>query len=155
MKYSYRWLKELSGTKKSAEQVARLLLTHSFEVEGIEKYSAALDGVVIGQVVGLTNHPNADKLHVAQVAVGRNDTRVIVCGAPNIAEGQKVAVAVPGTVLPGGLEIQVATLRGVASNGMICSKKELGLGDDHTGILVLPEDAPVGALFAKDRKSVV
>ncbi len=149
MRYSYRWLKELSGTRKSPEQVARLLLTHSFEVEGIEKYSAALDGVVIGQVVELTNHPNADKLHVAEVTVGKNDTRVIVCGAPNIALGQKVAVAVPGTVLPHGIEIQVVTLRGVASNGMICSKKELGLGDDHSGILVLPEDAPVGALFAK------
>ena len=149
MKYSYRFLKELSGTKKSASQLARLLMVHAFEVEGIEKFSLGIDGVVIGQVVALAQHPDADKLRVAQVVVGKNDIRTIVCGASNIALGQKVAVALPGTSLPGGIEIKVAKLRGVESNGMICSSKELGLGDDHTGILVLSEDAPVGALFAK------
>ncbi len=149
MHYSYRWLKELSGTKKSAEQVARLLLTHAFEVESIEKFSHGIDGVVVGRVVALAQHPDADKLRVAQVEVGRNDIRMIVCGAPNIAEGQRVAVALPGVILPGGIKIAAVTLRGIESNGMICSKKELGLGDDHSGILVLPEDAPVGALFAK------
>ncbi len=149
MKYSYRLLKELSGTKKSPAQLARLLMVHAFEVEGIEKFSLGIDGVVIGQVMALAQHPDADKLRVAQVAVGKSDVRTIVCGAPNIAEGQKVAVALPGTILPGGIEIKVAKLRGVESNGMVCSAKELGLGDNHTGILVLPEEAPVGALFAK------
>ena len=137
MKYSYRFLKELSGTKKSAEQLARLLMTHAFEVEGIEKFSHGIEGVIIGQVVALAQHPDAIKLRVAQVEVGKGDIRTIVCGAPNIAEGQRVAVALPGVKLPGNIEIQVAKLRGIESHGMICSAKELGLGDNHAGILVL------------------
>lgn len=149
MIFSYNWLKELSGTKKSPEQLAKLLLTHAFEVENIEKFSLGLDGFTIGEVIALDQHPNADKLRVAQVRFSKKDTRQIVCGAPNIARGQKVAVALPGTKLPGGIEIGVATLRGVESNGMVCSASELGLGDDQSGILVLPDDAPVGALFAK------
>jgi len=149
MKYSYRWIKELSGTKKSAEQLARLLLTHAFEVESIQKFSLGIEGVIIGKVVGLQRHPNADKLRVAEVELSKKDTRTIVCGAPNIAQGQKVVVALPGVKLPGGIEIKVATLRGVESNGMICSEKELGLGNSHDGILVLSEDAPIGASFVK------
>ena len=149
MKFSYHWLKELSGTKKSPEQLAKLLLLHVFEVEGVEKYAHHLDGVVVGEVVKLQKHPNADTLRVVEVAVSKTDTRQIVCGAPNIALGQKVAVALPGVKLPGGIEIQVATLRGTESQGMICSAKELGLGDEHAGILVLPEDTPTGAPFAK------
>lgn len=149
MKYSYRFLKELSGTKKSPEQLAKLLMTHAFEVEGIEKFSSHLEGVVVGQVVKLEAHPNADKLRVADVIVGKKDVRQIVCGAPNIALGQKVAVALPGVKLPGGIEIKVAALRGVESRGMICSARELGFGDEHAGILVLPEDTAIGASFAK------
>lgn len=149
MKYSYHWLKELSGTKKSAEQLSKLLMTHAFEVEGIEKFEHGLEGVVAGKVVSLEKHPNADKLRVARVQLGKRDTREIVCGAPNIAQGQMVAVAVPGTKLPGGIEISEVKLRGVTSQGMICSAKELGLGDDHSGIMVLPDDTPVGALMAK------
>jgi phenylalanyl-tRNA synthetase beta chain len=141
--------------------LAKLLLTHAFEVEGIEKFHHGLDGVVVGQVVKLGKHPNADKLRVAEVAVGKKDIRQIVCGAPNIALGQKVAVALPGAKLParnashsdaggpGGIEIKAAALRGVESRGMICSARELGLGDEHAGILVLPEDTPIGASFAK------
>lgn len=149
MKYSYNWLKELSGTKKSPEQLAKLLLTHAFEVEGIERYAHHLDGVVAGRVVALEKHPNADKLRVAEVEIGKDDTRRIVCGAPNIALGQMVAVAPVGTALPGNMVIKEATIRGVLSMGMICSAQELGLGDDHTGILVLPEETPVGAPFAR------
>lgn len=149
MRYPYHWIKELSGTKKTPEQLAKLLLKHSFEVEGIEKFDHGIDGVVIGHVMALAQHPDADKLRVAQIEVGKHDVRTIVCGARNIAEGQKVAVVLPGAKLPGGIEIKVVKLRGVESNGMVCSAKELGLGDDHTGILVLPEDAPVGASFVK------
>ncbi|MEK9151280.1 MAG: phenylalanine--tRNA ligase subunit beta [Patescibacteria group bacterium] len=155
MKYSYHWLKELSGTKKSPQQLAEMLMTHSFEVEGIEKFPHGLDGIVVGKVISLKQHPNADKLRVAEVEVKKNDIRQIVCGAPNIALGQKVAVALPGVKLPaspaggpGGIEIKVAELRGVESRGMVCSARELGLGDEHTGILVLPEDTPVGVSFA-------
>lgn len=149
MKYSYHWLKELSGTKKSADQIARLLMTHAFEVEGMEKFSLGLDGVMIGHVLSVEKHPDADRLRVAQVSFGKKDVRQIVCGAPNLALGQKVAVALPGVILPGNVEIKKAVIRGIESNGMICSAAEMGLGDDHSGIMVLPEDAPVGAIFAK------
>ncbi len=161
MKYSYRILKELSGTKKSAAQVAKLLMEHAFEVEGIEKFTHGIEDVIIGRVAALAQHPNADKLQVAQVEVGKNDVRTIVCGAPNIALGQKVVVALPGTKLParnathnvaggpGGIEIKEATLRGVVSQGMICGADELGLAQEHKSILILEEDAPVGASFVK------
>ena len=149
MKYSYHWLKELSGTKKSPQQLAKLLMTHAFEVESVEAYPHHLDSIVIGQVMSLRQHPNADKLRIAEISVGKNDVREIVCGAPNIAEGQKVAVALPGTKLPGGIEIKVAELRGIQSNGMVCSAQELGLGSDHAGTLVLPVDASVGSSFVK------
>jgi len=147
MHYPYRFIKEFSGTKKSAEQLAKLLLKHSFEVEGIEKFNHGIEGVIIGHVLSVRQHPDADKLHVTEIQVGKQDIRTIVCGAPNIAEGQRVAVALPGTDLPGGIHIAVAKLRGIESSGMVCSAKELGLGDDHAGILVLPEDAPIGASF--------
>ncbi|MBP5993832.1 MAG: phenylalanine--tRNA ligase subunit beta [Candidatus Moranbacteria bacterium] len=149
MKYSYHWLKELSGTKKPAERVADLLMRHAFEVEGVESYPHGLDGVLTGRVLSVVPHPNADRLRVAQVELGKNDVRQIVCGAPNLAEGQKVVVVLPGASLPGGIEIRAAEIRGVQSNGMICSEKELGIGDGHTGILVLPDEAPIGSEFAK------
>lgn len=149
MKFSYHWLKELSGTKKSAEQVAKLLITHAFEVESVEKYPHGLENVVIGKVIETAPHPNADRLKVTEVEVGRGDVRRIVCGAPNVAAGQTVAVALPGARLPGGIEIQETIIREVASSGMICSARELGLGDAHEGILALPDEAPVGAVFAK------
>jgi phenylalanyl-tRNA synthetase beta chain len=147
MRYSYQWLKELSGTKKSPGELAELLMTHAFEVESVEKYPHGLEGVVIGEVRELVNHPNADKLRVAMVAVKQGDIRQIVCGAPNVAVGQKVAVALPGVKLS-GMEIKVAEIRGVQSQGMICSAKELSLGDDQSGILILPDDAPIGKSFA-------
>ena len=152
MKYSYHWLKELSGTKKSPDQLAKLLMMHAFEVESVEKFPHGLSDIVIGEVAALAPHPNADRLRVATVCTGKDAEHTIVCGAPNIEAGQKVAVALPGTVLPGGMEIGEAKLRGVLSQGMICSERELGLGENHEGILVLPEDAPTGALFAKHYK---
>src|SRR3990167_2768431 len=152
MKYSYHWLKELSGTKKSPDQLAKLLMMHAFEVESVEKFPHGLSDIVIGEVAALAPHPNADRLRVATVCTGKDAEHTIVCGAPNIEAGQKVAVALPGTVLPGGMEIGEAKLRGVLSQGMICSERELGLSENHEGILVLPEDAPTGALFAKHYK---
>lgn len=149
MKYSYQWLKELSGTKKSPAELAELLMTHAFEVEGIEKFPHGLDGVVVGEVMKLTKHPDADKLRVAEVEVKKNDIRQIVCGAPNVAVGQKVAVALPGTILPGNVEIKVAEIRGVESCGMICGADELGLSTVHRSILVLPSDTPIGVSFVE------
>ncbi len=149
MKFSHRFLKELSGTKKSAKELERLLMFHAFEVEEVVKYVHGLDDVYIGLVEEKTKHANADKLNVLQVNVGRQGTYQIVCGAPNVEVGQKVAVVLPGATLPGDFAISEREIRGVKSFGMVCSEKELGLGEGHEGILVLPEDAPIGAIFVK------
>ncbi|MEN8252440.1 MAG: phenylalanine--tRNA ligase subunit beta, partial [Patescibacteria group bacterium] len=151
MKFSYNWLKELSGTTKNVDEIAELFMTHSFEVEGIEDLSKGLDKVVIGEVLTKEKHPDADKLNVAMVNVGDEELQ-IVCGAPNLEAGQKVPVALVGAVLPdgdNGFEIKKSKIRGVESNGMICAQDELGIGTDHEGIVVLSEDAPVGEHFAK------
>lgn len=149
MKFSHRLLKKLSGTKKSAKELERLLMFHAFEVESVEKYPHGLDDVYIGEVEEKKKHPNADRLHVTQVNVGRLGVFQIVCGAPNVEVGQKVAVVLPGATLPGGFLIEEREIRGIKSSGMICSERELGLGEAHTGILVLPENSPVGAIFVK------
>jgi len=148
MKFSYNWLKELSGTEKTPEELAELIMFHAFEVESVEPYPHGLDSVVIGRVESVVPHPDADRLKVTTVVVAEGESaRTIVCGAPNVAAGQKVAVALPGAKL-NGVEIKESSIRGVASSGMICAEDELGLGSDHEGILVLPEDAPIGVSFA-------
>lgn len=148
MRYSYNKLKQLSGTEKSPEELSKLLLTRAFEVESLEPFAHGLTDVVIGLVRSVEKHPNADKLNIAQVETAVGATRQIVCGAPNLAEGQKVAVALPGAKLPGDIVIKEAKIRDVESSGMICSSRELGLSDEHEGILVLPESAPIGMPFA-------
>jgi len=151
MKFSYNWLKELSGTKKSVDEIAELFMTHSFEVEGIEDLSQGLQNVVIGEVMTKEKHPDADRLNVATVNVGKNKLQ-IVCGAPNLEVGQRVPVALVGAVLPDGgdgFEIKKSEIRGVESNGMICAEDELGVGTNHDGIMVLSKDAIVGESFVK------
>lgn len=148
MKFSYNWLKELSGTEKSPEELAALLLARSFEVEEVKKFEHGLGSVVIGEVLETMPHPDANRLKVAQVSTG-DGTRTIVCGAPNVAAGQRVAVALPGAKLPNGVEIQEAEIRGVKSSGMICALDELGFGTDHEGIWVLPDDSIVGMSLAE------
>src|SRR5690606_11666769 len=110
--------------------------------------------VVVGRVLTAAKHPNADKLKVTTVDTGEDRPRTIVCGAPNVATGQKVAVALPGSVLPNGMTISEASIRGVASSGMICAEDELGVGSDHAGIMVLPPKTkiglPVDALLAAE-----
>lgn len=157
MKYSYAWLCELSGTKKSPQELADFLTMRAFEVESVESVGFDIDNVVIGQVVELEKHPNADRLRVAQINIGK-ETLTIVCGAPNIAVGQKVPVARVGTILPGDFEIKQSEIRGVASSGMVCSQNELGLGENHDGIMVLPDAAKIGELlrdFLKDSDSLL
>ncbi len=149
MKFSYNRLKELSGTEKTPAELAECIMFHTFEVESVDRYGHGLESVVIGLVESVGSHPDADRLRVTTVSFGDGGTRTIVCGAPNVAEGQKVAVALPGAKLPGGIEIKDATIRGIASSGMICAEDELGLGSDHEGILVLPEDAQAGTSFAE------
>jgi phenylalanyl-tRNA synthetase beta chain len=147
MKYSYNWLKELSETEKNVDELAQMLLTHSFEVESVEDLSKGLEKIVIGEVITKEKHPNADRLNVAHVNIGTEKLQ-IVCGAPNLEVGQKVPVALVGAMLPGDFEIKKSEIRGVRSNGMICAEDELGIGSDHDGIIVLPHDAPVGEKFA-------
>lgn len=147
MKFSYRWLKELSGTEKSPEELAAFLTMRAFEVEEVVPVGFALPDILVGKVLSVERHPNADRLRVAQVSLGEKGEMQIVCGAPNLEAGQKVAVVLPGAVLPGDIAIKKTDIRGVASDGMICSERELGLGDNHEGILVLPEAAEVGILL--------
>jgi len=146
MKFSYNWLKELSGTTKTPQEIKDLLTLHSFEVESLAYLGAGLEKVVIGEVLKVEKHPDADKLNVAEVSIGKEKLQ-IVCGAPNLKVGQKVPVALVGSILPGNFEIKEAEIRGVKSCGMICAEDELGLGSEHAGIMVLSEDGPVGGSF--------
>ena len=148
MKYSYNQLVALSKTKKTAEELSQLFLTRAFEVESVESFQHHLENVVVGLVLEMEKHPNADTLKVVKVDTG-DMVRQIVCGAPNVAKGKKVAVALPGARLPGNFEIKETDIRGEASRGMLCSEKELGLGDGHEGIVMLPDDAPIGMALAE------
>ncbi|MCH2101960.1 MAG: phenylalanine--tRNA ligase subunit beta [Planctomycetes bacterium] len=145
MLISLNWLSDYVDLSDfSAEQVGELLSLHTAEVEGIEEVGAAIADVVIGEVLECDKHPDADKLSVTRVAYGSNEEVNVVCGAPNVRAGLKVAFAPVGSKLPGNLKIKKAKLRGVVSCGMICSERELEMSDEHGGILELPEDAPVG-----------
>ncbi len=148
MKISYRWLqRHLDITGVSPRECAELLTIHTAEVEGLERFAPALANVVVGHVLERQKHPDADKLSVCKVDLGSAGDGVplqIVCGAPNVASGQRVAVARVGTALSGDLVIKKSKIRGVESSGMICSERELGLGDEHEGIWVLPPDAALG-----------
>ena len=149
MKFNYNWLKELSGTKKSPEELAELLTMRAFEIEGIEKAENFLDDVVVGEIVSVEKHPNADKLQLTKVNVGNSQILKIVCGAPNIEVGQKVPVALIGAELPGGFKIKESEIRGEKSYGMLCAKDELGLGDNHEGILILDNDIETGTKLSE------
>ncbi len=150
MLVSYRWLArhvDLEGI--SPEDLARDLTMRTAEVEGVERFAPHLDEVVVGKVLSREKHPNADKLSLCSVDVGAGEPLRIVCGAPNVAAGQLVAVARVGTRLPGDFRIQKAKIRGVESFGMICSVRELDLGDEHDGIWVLPKGLTPGTPVAE------
>lgn len=150
MKISYNWLREYVPTTQSAENVAKLLTFSGLEVEGLEKVESikgGLDKYFVGHVLTCEAHPNSDHLHITTVDVGEGRILNIVCGAPNIAAGQKVVVATVGAVVydeEGSFTIKKSKLRGAESEGMICSEKELQLGNNHDGILVLPAEAKEG-----------
>ena len=147
MKITYNWLKEYVDFAWDWPELVERLTMVGLEFEGVEDLGARYEGVVIGRVNTCCPHENADRLTVCQVDVGAG-VNTIVCGAPNVAAGQTVAVALPGTTLPGGMQIKKAKIRGVASEGMLCAEDELGLGDNHDGIVVLDENLPVGTSFA-------
>ncbi|KAB2528685.1 phenylalanine--tRNA ligase subunit beta [Enterobacter hormaechei] len=144
MKFSELWLREWVNTTLDSDELSNQITMAGLEVDGVEPVSGAFTGVVVGEVVECGQHPNADKLRVTKVNVGGDRLLDIVCGAPNCRQGLKVAVATVGAVLPGDFKIKAAKLRGEPSEGMLCSFSELGISDDHSGIIELPQDAPVG-----------
>lgn len=148
MKYSYSWLKELSGTTKTSKEIVDAITMHSFEVEEMEKFGSDFEGVVVGEILEIQKHPNADKLQLTKVKVGK-EILDIVCGAHNISVGDHVPVATVGTKLPVGIEIKEAEIRGEKSFGMLCAVDELGLGTDHSGILLLDKSIEIGTPFGE------
>lgn len=145
MLISLNWLNDyVDLSDQSPERIAELLSLHTAEVEGILEVGASIADVVVGEVLMREQHPDADKLSVTEVAYGADEAVGVVCGAPNVRAGLKVAFAPVGSRLPGDLKIKKAKLRGVVSCGMICSERELEMSDEHGGILELPDDAPVG-----------
>ncbi|MFP1924378.1 phenylalanine--tRNA ligase subunit beta [Lonsdalea quercina] len=145
MKFSELWLREWVNPAISSEALSEQITMAGLEVDGVEPAAGAFNGVFVGEVVECEQHPNADKLRVTKVNVGGERLLDIVCGAPNCRKGLKVAVATIGAVLPGDFKIKAAKLRGEPSEGMLCSFSELGIADDHNGILELPADAPIGS----------
>ncbi len=143
-----KWLKEFVDFPYSPAELAERLTMTGLEVEGIEEPFSYLKKVVVGQIETVKPHPNADRLKICVVSLGE-DKLEIVCGAPNVREGMRVPLALPGCKLPSGLEVKKTKIRGIKSPGMLCSQKELGLGEDHSGIWALPEDLKIGLSLAE------
>jgi phenylalanyl-tRNA synthetase beta chain len=154
MKFSINWLREFVDLPKHPEEIADLLTRAGVETENIERRGANIDKVIVSQITASSRHPNADRLTVCEVDDGSGAKRQIVCGATNYKAGDKVPLALPGAKLPNGTEIRKSKLRGVESEGMLCSAIELGLGEDAAGLLILSPEAKVGTpisdLFPSD-----
>ena len=147
MKLSYNWLKDYLESDLTPEQVAEYMTAIGIEVDGVEEEEeipGGLQGVVVAKVLECVPHPDSDHLHVTKVDDGTGEPLTVVCGAPNVAAGQKVLFARIGTVLPGDFKIKKSKIRGVESMGMICAEDELGIGTSHEGIMVLPDIAVIG-----------
>ncbi|MDK4574116.1 phenylalanine--tRNA ligase subunit beta [Kingella kingae] len=144
MQFSYTWLKTQANPNLSADQLSHLLTMAGLEVEELNAAAPDFSGVVVAEVKSVEKHPDADRLNVTQVDAGTGELIQIVCGAPNVKVGIKVPCALPNALLPKDFKIKPTKMRGVVSNGMLCSAKELGLEDKVDGLLVLPENAPVG-----------
>ena len=152
MQFSESWLRSMVDPKMTSDELSHLLTMSGLEVEEVEPVAPPFTNIVVGLVVETAKHPNADRLNVCQVDVGTGAMLNIVCGAPNVRPGLKVPCALVGAILPPGadgkpFEIKLGQLRGVESQGMLCSARELKLSEDHGGLLELPEDAPVGKNF--------
>jgi phenylalanyl-tRNA synthetase beta chain len=144
MRVPLSWLRDYVDIQLAPEQLAERLTLLGMEVKSVERWGAAWENVVVGELLAVEKHPNADRLSLTRVTTGDGQTLEIVCGATNIAAGQRVPVALPGAVLPGGRRIERTEKMGVVSNGMLCSGDELNLTSDADGILILPPDAPIG-----------
>src|SRR6266699_868083 len=154
MKFSVNWLREFVDLPEKPEDIADLLTRAGIETKNIETRGANIDKVIVSQITASSRHPNADRLTVCEVDDGSGTKRQIVCGATNHKVRDKVPLALPGTKLPNGTEIRKSKLRGVESEGMLCSPIELGLGEDASGLLILSAEAKIGAplsdLFPSD-----
>jgi phenylalanyl-tRNA synthetase beta chain len=151
MKISWTWLQEILAVRSDLKTATELLTDIGLEVEAVESYQSVkggLEGLITGEVVAIAPHPDADRLQVCQVQVGGPDILQIVCGAPNVAKGQKVIVATVGTTIHPmqgeSFTIKKAKIRGVESNGMLCAEDEIGLGDSHAGLMILPANTETG-----------
>lgn len=149
MKFSLSWLKSWLDTQASLEEILATLNKIGLEVEGVENKAEALKPFVIAEVIEAVQHPNADRLRACRVNAGGQELSV-VCGAPNARTGLKVVFAPAGAVVPAsGMVLKVGEIRGVKSEGMLTSFRELGLGEEHDGIIELPADAPVGENYTQ------
>ncbi|HRW30008.1 MAG TPA: hypothetical protein P5227_08425, partial [Emcibacteraceae bacterium] len=149
MKFTLSWLKTYLDTDADLDTISKTLTSIGLEVEGINDPTVDLKPFVVARIEKAEQHPNADKLRVCTVNTG-TETVQVVCGAPNARTGLIGAFAPSGSVIPSnGLKLKATVIRGVESNGMLCSERELGLGDDHDGIIDLPADAPIGKGFAE------
>ena len=144
MKFSEQWLREWVDPPVSTEVLCEQLTAAGLPVESVEPVAGQLERVVVGEVVAVERHPQADKLSLCTVDVGGEETLSVVCGAPNVYPGMRAPMAMPGARLPGGVKIRRSKIRGVQSNGMLCSAVEIGLGEDADVIVALDEAAPVG-----------
>src|SRR4249919_957204 len=148
MKFPESWLREHVTVDASRDELVARLTAICLEVENVEAIGGTLEGVLVAEIVSCAKHPEADRLQVCQVSIGKGEPVQIVCGAPNARPGLKAPLATVGANLPGGMAIKAAKLRGVDSFGMLCSAKELAIDPDASGLLELPADAPVGAPLA-------
>ena len=149
MMFSLTWLKDHLNTEASVKEIVDTLNAIGLEVEGVEDPAVRLAGFTVAKVLTAEKHPDADKLQVLTVDTGSGDPLQVVCGAPNARAGMKGVLGQPGAIVPSnGMELRKSAIRGVESNGMMCSVRELELGDEHDGIIELPENAPVGQSFA-------
>ncbi|MGA7296259.1 MAG: phenylalanine--tRNA ligase subunit beta, partial [Rhodanobacteraceae bacterium] len=144
MKFSENWLRQLVEIPADHDALVERLTMAGLEVDGVEVLGGGLDGVVVGEIVAIEPHPDADRLRVCSVAAGQADPLTIVCGAPNARLGLKAPLAMVGAQLPGGMKIKPARLRGIESFGMLCSARELALDSDAGGLMELPADAETG-----------
>jgi len=144
MKFSESWLRTLVDPKLSSEELSHLLTMAGLEVEELDPVAAQFNDVVVAHVLEVIKHPDADRLNICKVDTGRAEPTIIVCGAPNVAVGLRVPCALPGAKLPGDFIIKIAKVRGIESSGMLCSAKELGIAEEASGLLILPNDAPIG-----------
>src|SRR3972149_4986647 len=148
MKVSYNWLKEYVKKLPPPDELAKQLTMTGLEVEGIEALDKGVSGVVTAQILSVEKHPNADRLAFCKVKSNKG-IHAIVCGAKNMKAGDKVALALPGATLPKGIKIEKTKIRGVESEGMMCSESELGLKDTSEGIMILPQGLTIGKDFTE------